>query len=224
LAANCAQCHQPAGAALGSWNANITNFTSDAVLINGPLNNDFGDTNNRVIVPGALSNSMMLARISIRGSHQMPPLASSLLDTNAMNLLRAWITNDLPSYQTFAQWQIAWFGSTNAPAADRDFDADNDRASNYAEYIAGTNPLDGDDAWRVVINNSNSGPVLQIAQPANRAFEIQEANSLASPSLWHFLDLPGNRPFYPAAARQVSIGIQPTNGIQSFYRLKLSPP
>jgi hypothetical protein len=224
LAANCAQCHQPGGGALGFWNANITNFTANAGLIHGALNNDFGDTNNRVIVPGSLSNSMLLTRISIRGNGQMPPLDSSLLDSNAMNLFSAWITNDLPSYQTFAQWQSAWFGSTNAPNAGANFDADGDSASNYTEYIAGTNPLDPSDTWRVSISRNNGVPLLQIPQPANRAFEIQEANSLGSPSLWHFLDLPENRPFYPAAARQVSVPLQPTNGVQSFYRLKLSPP
>ena len=29
----------------------------------------------------------------------MPPLASSVLDTNAILLLSAWITNDLPAWQ-----------------------------------------------------------------------------------------------------------------------------
>ena len=29
--ANCAQCHQPGGAGLGSWNANITNFACRSV-------------------------------------------------------------------------------------------------------------------------------------------------------------------------------------------------
>ncbi|HUR45069.1 MAG TPA: PQQ-dependent sugar dehydrogenase [Candidatus Saccharimonadales bacterium] len=223
LAANCAQCHQPGGAGLGFWNANITNFTAQAGLIDGVLNNDYGDTNNRVIVPGSPSNSMMLRRISTRGPGQMPPLASSVLDINAINLLSAWITNDLPAYQTFGQWQVTWFGATNAPNAAAAFDADTDGAPNYSEYIAGTSPLDASDAWHASIISSNGVPVLSITQPANRAFEIQEASNLGSLSVWHFLDLPGNRPFYPSVARQLEVPLQPTNG-QSFYRLKLSPP
>jgi hypothetical protein len=50
----------------------------------------------------------------------MPPLASTVLDTNAIDLVSAWITHDLTSYQTLSQWQIANFGSTNAPDAATD--------------------------------------------------------------------------------------------------------
>ncbi len=95
LAANCAQCHQPGGAALGSWVANINYVTGAAGLINGPLNNNFGNTNARVIAPGSLGNSMIHSRLSVRGATQMPPLASSVLDTQAISLLSRWITNDL---------------------------------------------------------------------------------------------------------------------------------
>src|SRR5205085_2868139 len=77
LAANCAQCHQPGGSGLGYWNASITNSTANAGLINGQLNNDGGNTNARVIAPGALTNSMVLTRISKRGPGQMPPLGST---------------------------------------------------------------------------------------------------------------------------------------------------
>ena len=94
LAANCAQCHQLAGGAL-VWSANITNFTGGAGLIHGPLINNGGNANARVVVPGSVTNSMLLSRISVRGPGQMPPLASSVLDTEAINLLSAWITNDL---------------------------------------------------------------------------------------------------------------------------------
>jgi uncharacterized repeat protein (TIGR03806 family) len=95
LAANCVQCHQPGGTALGNWNASITNFTVNAGLVNGPLVNNGGNPNARVIVPGSLTNSMLLSRISVRGPGQMPPLASSVLDAQAITLLSRWITNDL---------------------------------------------------------------------------------------------------------------------------------
>ena len=95
LAANCNSCHQPGGLGLGSWTANITNSTWSAGLIHGVLANNFGNTNARVITPGLLTNSMMLSRLSVRGISQMPPLASSVLDTQAIALLSRWITNDL---------------------------------------------------------------------------------------------------------------------------------
>jgi hypothetical protein len=67
----------------------------DAGLIHGALVNNGGNTNARVVVPGSLTNSMLLSRISFRGPGQMPPLASSVVDTQAVALLSAWITNDL---------------------------------------------------------------------------------------------------------------------------------
>jgi glucose/arabinose dehydrogenase/mono/diheme cytochrome c family protein len=224
LAANCAQCHQPGGSGLGFWTANISTPTASAGLIGGALNNDYGDTNNRVFVPGSLSNSMMLTRISTRGPGQMPPLASSVLDTEAIQLVRAWITNDLSAYRTFAQWQAANFGSTNAPNAGANFDADSDGASNLAEYIAGTNPLNSNEVWRVSIGSSNGQARINFVQPANRAFEIQWATNLGAPTLWHFDHRPENRPSYPTLPAAISMGEPITNAPFKFYRVKLSQP
>jgi glucose/arabinose dehydrogenase len=224
LAANCAQCHQPGGLVGSGWTAAITNRTADAGIVRGALNNNGGDPDNRVVTPGDVGHSMMLARISTRGAGQMPPLATTVLDTNAMALLRFWITNDLPSFETFAQWQVRWFGSTDEPNAAADFDADGDFSANYAEYVAGTNPLDPVDAWGVSISGDAGHALLQIPQPANRLVEVQEANSLGAPSVWTFLDLPENRPCYPSAARQVNISQSLTNGLQKFYRVRLSQP
>ena len=224
LAANCAQCHQPGGSGLGTWNANITNSTAGAGLINGPLNNYFNNTNNRVIVPGSLSNSMLLARISVRGPGQMPPLASSVLDTQAMALLSRWITNDLPGYQTFAQWQMANFGGTNAPNAGATFDADDDGASNSDEYVAGTSPLNASDVWRINARTTNDQSLLEFVQPANRAFQIQWITNLATPVLWNFLDAPENRPTYPSAPRSRSVAEPLTNAPFKFYRVRLNAP
>jgi mono/diheme cytochrome c family protein len=224
LAANCSQCHQPGGLVGGGWNANITNKTASAGIVNGQLNSNCGDPNNRVVVPGDLAHSMMLTRISTRGAGQMPPLATSVLDTNAIALLRAWMTNNLPSFETFSQWQQRLFGATNAPNAAPDFDADGDLSPNLTEFVAGTNPLDATDLWRVSISGGAGQAVLQIAQPANRAFEVQETASLGALSVWTFLDIPDNRPIYPITARQVSISQSVTNGLQKFYRVNLSEP
>jgi hypothetical protein len=107
LAANCSQCHQPNGTAKGLWDARITTPTALAGLVNGTLLNNLGDTNNAVLTPGSLSNSVMLTRLSTPGSLRMPPVGSNLLDTNAIDLLSAWITNDLPLWQPFPDGQLA---------------------------------------------------------------------------------------------------------------------
>jgi len=94
LMANCSQCHQPSGTAFNAnWDARITTPTALAGLINGSLVNNFGNASNAVIAPHLPGNSVLLTRTATRGagSIQMPPLASSLVDSTATNLLTQWI-------------------------------------------------------------------------------------------------------------------------------------
>jgi hypothetical protein len=114
LMANCSQCHQPAGTcAEASWDARITTPTALAGLINGPLVNNLGGTNNYVISPMSAAHSAVLTRDAARDlasnpSIQMPPLDSYVVDSDATNLITEWInslTNTLwiataPSLQT----------------------------------------------------------------------------------------------------------------------------
>ncbi len=92
LSANCVQCHQPGGAGLGSWDARITTPLTNAGIINGPLIDNLGDPNNRVIIPGMQSNSATYSRMASFGAKHMPPLATSVLNTEAISLLDQWIT------------------------------------------------------------------------------------------------------------------------------------
>jgi len=98
LAANCAQCHQPGGPAHDAlWDARITTPTEDAGIVFGPLANDTENSGQYIIAPNSLTNSMLLTRIAKRGPGQMPPLASSVLDTQAIALVSGWITNGWPT-------------------------------------------------------------------------------------------------------------------------------
>ena len=224
LAANCASCHQPGGTGLGTWSANLTNTTAMAGLINGLLANNAGDTNNRVIVPGDPMHSMMLKRISLRGPGQMPPLASSLVDTQAVALLTRWITTDLPAYRTFPQWQMEKFGSTNALNALATADADLDGANNYQEYLAGTDPNNPSEAWALAINRN--GPVVDVSYPRvpNRSAEVQWTTNLFNPLSWQFLDSSANRPFYSATNGTTLVPDAVGNATTKFYRARLSEP
>jgi glucose/arabinose dehydrogenase/mono/diheme cytochrome c family protein len=183
LQANCAQCHQPGGSALGNWNGNITNFTLNAGLIHGALVNNGGNPNARVIVPGSISNSMLLTRIATRGPGQMPPLATSLVDNDAVALLSQWITNDI--------------------------------AGGWTNIIA---PLSAS------IKGTNGGGVVQFTQPANRAYRVETATNLGSPISWQYLNVPENKPTYPASNTAVSVPDAGTNAGQKFYRVRVSTP
>jgi glucose/arabinose dehydrogenase len=97
LSANCVQCHQPGGAGpqQANWDARITMPLSSQGILNGLLVNNFGDSNNRVIKPGSLTNSILFYRVAILGADHMPPLATSIVNTQAVALLSQWITNGL---------------------------------------------------------------------------------------------------------------------------------
>ncbi len=196
LAANCSFCHQPGGSAQGLWDGRVATPTALAGLINGPLLSNGGNSNSRVVVPGSLTNSMLLARIATLGATRMPPLDSTVLDTQAVALVSAWITNDLPGYQSFANWQISRFGSTNAANAAPGADPDGDKALNELEYLTGTDPTNAGSAWRISARKSNGVVQITFPQIANRGFEVQEATNANSPASWRPLDVTGNEPFF----------------------------
>ena len=222
LAVNCGQCHLPGGTSQAFWDARITTQTANAGLVNGALLNGGNSTNNRVLVPGSISNSMLHTRMSTRGPGQMPPLASSLVDTQGLALIAAWITNALPSFQTFAQWQVAIFGATNAPGAGALADPDGDAALNQLEFLTGTSPTNDLDFWKIDIARSGSARVVHFPQIANRAFEVQSSPSL-TPATWSPLDVPTNAPFFSISNRTAAVS-DSSSDTNVFYRVRVFPP
>jgi uncharacterized repeat protein (TIGR03806 family) len=92
LHANCAQCH----VLYGGGNALLeleykTPLEGTRTLDVKPLHHAFGKADPRVIAPGDPERSVLLHRMSLRGPGQMPPLATSAVDEEALKLLRAWI-------------------------------------------------------------------------------------------------------------------------------------
>src|SRR6185295_8555387 len=119
---------------------------------------------------------------------------STVVDAQAVALVSAWITNDLPSYVSFPGWQTNYFGGTNAPNSDAQADADGDGAKNYLEYLTQTNPTNSLDAWSISVVLSNGVPQIVFPQISNRAFEVQATlGPLGSPS-WSPLDVADNAP------------------------------
>lgn len=225
LAANCVQCHQPSGpAGLAMWDARIATRGPQTGIINGPLNNDFGGTNNRVVAPASPVNSILLQRVANLGAAHMPPLATSVINTQAVALLSAWITNGLSGYQSYADWQVVYFGSTNAANAQQLADPDGDGAENYLEYLTATVPTNAAAGWGISIAQSNGITKVVIPQVANRAFEVQATTNLLNSNAWSALNLPANAPFFPSSNRTAIVEetIQP--GPPRFYRARVFEP
>ncbi|MBI3851379.1 MAG: PQQ-dependent sugar dehydrogenase [Verrucomicrobia bacterium] len=224
LAANCSQCHQPGGSAQALWDARITTTTANAGLINGALLDNEGNPNNRVLAPGSPADSMMLTRLSTPATLRMPPLASTVLDTQAIGLVSAWITNDLPGYQSFQDWQIANFGATNAPSADPDADPDADHAKNYLEFLTRTDPTNSFDAWTISIALSNGSAQIIFPQIADRGFEVQGTTNFFDGNSWSALDVAGNAPVFSISNRTAVVEDFLSPSSNKFYRVRVFEP
>jgi uncharacterized repeat protein (TIGR03806 family) len=225
LAANCAQCHQPGTDCLARWDARITNPTAAAGIINGPLVYPFlALPRGRVIVPNSLENSIMLHRISNLNASHMPPLATTVVNTDAVTLLSAWITNGLSRYQSFADWQSANFNSSEIPTAAAGADPDRDGSVNELEYLLGTDPLSPDKPWTWTIEREAGLVRIRLLRLANRGFEIQQNDDLRRTDGWMPLDDPDNRPFFSSTDVPAVID-DPIQSIRAkFYRVRVFTP
>jgi hypothetical protein len=91
LHANCASCHVEAGGGNAQMELGFaTELAKMRVVDAKPVHQTFGLPDARLIAPGEPDRSVMLHRVGTRGPGQMPPLASSRVDTAGLDLLREW--------------------------------------------------------------------------------------------------------------------------------------
>jgi glucose/arabinose dehydrogenase/mono/diheme cytochrome c family protein len=92
LQANCAQCHVMAGGGNSVMDLEFTTPKKEAHLFAvKPQHQTFGIVDPLLIAPGEPDRSVLLQRIARRGHDQMPPLATSEVDQEAVQMLRRWI-------------------------------------------------------------------------------------------------------------------------------------
>lgn len=92
LHANCANCHVDEAGGNSRINLHFDTAADKARLFDEkPLHDTFNLADPRLIATGAPERSVLLHRVSTRQQGKMPPLASSLVDDPAVQLLRDWI-------------------------------------------------------------------------------------------------------------------------------------
>jgi uncharacterized repeat protein (TIGR03806 family) len=92
LHANCAQCHVAAGGGNAAIDLEFTTPRDKANLIDKvPMHHNYNLSDARLVAPGAPERSVLLERIARRGAGAMPPLATSMIDHEAVKLLSDWI-------------------------------------------------------------------------------------------------------------------------------------
>jgi hypothetical protein len=222
LAVNCSTCHQP-NTGNGLFDLRITTPLAETRLINGSLLQQTTNTEMRVVVPGSLANSALFVRLSAGNAGHLAPLPT-LIHTQMLDLVRLWITEELPSYQSPAAWQIDHFGSTNAPGSFPWEDPDTDGAQNALEYLTHTDPLNAVEAWKIAAERDISGLTVTYPGIANRGFEVEWNTDISSSALWKPLNTPGNRPFFSSTNRLVRVPCGIADGPTRFYRVRVYEP
>jgi uncharacterized repeat protein (TIGR03806 family) len=221
LHANCVQCHQPAGG-LSSWDARITTPLADAKLINAlPIfPTESGAT--KIIDPGSPENSILWQRLSKLGKEHMPPLATSEINDDDVALIERWITERLPGFLSFSEWQQKYFSDAPDVAA-RDADPDGDGLSNYAEYLLGSDPRVPSPSLPLAIKVTDDGVLISFQRVANLFTQVEWADE-PSASAFQPLEVSDNGPYVPLENEEAEI-LDPTpNATTRFYRLVLRPP
>ena len=94
LHTNCSGCHRPAGPTPSSMDLLYDtpfNLTGTCNVI--PSSATLGIENARLIMPGDASRSLIYERANRRDIHGMPPLGSTIVDTDGVQLLADWINS-----------------------------------------------------------------------------------------------------------------------------------
>jgi uncharacterized repeat protein (TIGR03806 family) len=93
LHSNCAQCHVEAGGGNAQMELEFTTPLDKTRLVGvKPVHDTFGLKDAALVVPGHPESSVLLKRMAHRDRGQMPPLATRIVDQQAVQLLSEWIS------------------------------------------------------------------------------------------------------------------------------------
>ena len=94
LHTNCANCHQPGGPGGGDMDLRMATPLSETGVCNrAPSGDTLGLINPVIVSPGDPDQSILVLRMEHLGQQRMPPLASSIVDAEALAVIRQWISN-----------------------------------------------------------------------------------------------------------------------------------
>ncbi len=95
LHVNCSGCHRPGGPTQSLMDLRFfTRAESMNVCNVAPQLGNLGIENPALIAPGSLERSVVYQRMNRRGSQQMPPFGTFIVDTAAVEVIGNWILNE----------------------------------------------------------------------------------------------------------------------------------
>jgi hypothetical protein len=110
------------------------------------------------------------------------------------------------------EWEVA-FGFNPLDGADRAGDPDGDRATNWDEYVAGTNPTNALSYLRLKLVSHGPAGILSFAAAPNITYTLESKDRLG-PGAWTTVTEVGAR-----ATNRTAIVVDPSTGQSRFYRL-----
>jgi hypothetical protein len=97
LHSNCAQCHVEAGGGNAAFSVEFDTAADKMNLFDEkPKHHTFDLPDARLIAPGKPDSSVLLHRMANRKAGHMPPLATAIVDDEAVRMLREWIREMKP--------------------------------------------------------------------------------------------------------------------------------
>jgi uncharacterized repeat protein (TIGR03806 family) len=93
LHTNCANCHQPNGPTPVNIDLRFSTPLAQMNICNiAPVAGDLGITNARIVAVGDPLKSTLVKRMQVTDAMQMPPLARTVIDTQAVQVVSEWIS------------------------------------------------------------------------------------------------------------------------------------
>ena len=184
LDANCAQCHQPGGTGI-TFDARYDTPLARQNITNYPAAVSLGYDGACIIKPEDIWRSMIWQRINTtNATTKMPPLARSLIDTNAVAVFADWI-NSLPGIPALAPPTISPNGGSFAAPVTITLQSTNNGATIYYT-LDGSRPTTNSLPYSRAFNLATNATV------SANAFEPSYNPSVTSGAIFYFTNNAGN--------------------------------
>ncbi len=199
LDVNCGYCHRGAtGTAPPSWDGRLHLTLRETGLIGGAPSAPPLEPGHRLIVPGSVEESILKHRMAASGGYsRMPPLATSVIDAEAVELLTRFIEQEATALTSEEAWREHHFGDLLSAPGDPDADPDRDGKSNRWERLTNTNPNAAGDFWTPRFTADQAGPRVEFRGLGNRRVVIWRSTNLVDWFRWE-VDCNDGTPLNPA--------------------------
>ncbi|MCX6865416.1 MAG: metallophosphoesterase [Verrucomicrobia bacterium] len=158
-----------------TWNASTDNVGvtgyqvyRGAALVGSPATTSFTDTGLTDATPYSYTVKARDAAGNVSAASAPAGATTLSIDPDANH-------NGMPD-----AWEITWFGSTTNPLGAADYDWDHDGQINLHEYLAGTNPTDPADVFKITSVTRDAGGDLVLRWPSvsGKSYKIQTSTDL----------------------------------------------